>query len=298
MDIKSLDLNLLVALDALLSELNVTKAARRLRISQPALSARLNKLRVIFDDSLLLPSQRGMIPTQRAIEIQEPLRLAIEQLLSVAAAGERFDARTAKLTVSIAASDYMHCALLLPLLPSLRREAPFLRIALRLIDGARVWEQMERGDVDIGLMTPDTAPPQLRARPLWKERYVGIARAGHPSVRGEIDLETFCSLEHVIVSPRGSGFVGPADAALKKLGFARRDVLSVNGFLLVPGVVAHSDLVALVPERLMREHSADLQIFEPPVPVPGFSISIVWHDRTSSTPGQRWLRERLAAAAT
>jgi DNA-binding transcriptional LysR family regulator len=117
-------------------------------------------------------------------------------------------------------------------------------------------------------------------------------------VRGEIDLETFCSLEHVVVSPRGSGFVGPADTALKERGLARRVVLSVNGFLLVPEIVARSDMVALVPERLMREQSADLQILEPPMPVPGFSISMVWHDRTSSTPGQRWLREKLAVAGT
>ena len=293
MDIKTLDVNLLVTLDGLLSELNVTKAARRLGISQPALSARLNKLRLLFNDPLLLPSQRGMVPTQRATEIREPLRNAVEQILAVASAAERFDPQTTTFTASLAASDYMHATLVVPLVSRLRHAAPYLKLALRQLNGARLWEQVERGDVDIAMMTPESAPLQLRARPLWEERYVFIARSNHPVVQGRVDIETYCALDHVVVSPRGSGFIGPADIALGELGLTRRVALSVNNFLLVPAIVSRSDMVALVPRRMMKELTAGFLVLEPPFSVPGFSISMVWHDRTNATPSQRWLRDEL-----
>jgi DNA-binding transcriptional LysR family regulator len=298
MDSSAWDLNLLTALDALLTELNVTKAAKRLKISQPALSGRLAKLRSLFGDALLIPTQRGMVPTQRALDLQEPLRRALEQLRSVVRTGERFDPSTSRQTISIAASDYMQATLILPLLPAIRRQAPLLRIAVHLIDGGRIWEQMEHGDVDIALMTPETAPPLLRSRPLWNERYVCIARVGHTRARRAADPASFASLDHVVVSPRGSGFTGPADAVLKAQGLVRNVVLSVNSFLLVPEIVASSNLVALVPERLVAGHKERLQIFEPPIAVPGFSISMVWHERTMATQSHIWLRKKIGEEAS
>ena len=297
MNSSALDLNLLAALDALLTERNVTKAAKRLNISQPALSARLGKLRTIFGDALLIPSRRGMIATQRALELQAPLRLALDQLRSIARMPARFNPATAKETISIAASDYMQSTLLLPMLAGIRRRAPLLKVALHLIDGARVWEQMERADIDIAMMTPENAPPLLRSRQLWSERYVCIARAGHPKARQDMSPAAFSALDHVVVSPRGSGFVGAADAALKECGLARKVFISVNSFLLVPQLVSKSDLVALIPERLIANDMAGLQTFPPPIDVPGFSIAMVWHDRTTSSPCHLWLRRKIVASA-
>jgi DNA-binding transcriptional LysR family regulator len=293
MDTKKIDLNLLVALEALISERNVTKAAARLNLSQPALSAQLNRLRDVFGDPLLLPAQRGMIATQRALDLQEPLHQALEQLRNVVAEQTPFDSATADATIVIAASDYVQYAVLMPLTFALQREAPGLRIAWRNIDGRTIGQQMEKGEVDIGFITLDTAPDQLRARKLYEELYVCIARRNHPVVNRVIDLKTFAALDHVFVSPRGGGFAGATDVALEAHGLTRRVALSVASFLMVPEVVARSDLIAIVPERLVKDRADRVQIFDPPLPIPGFSISLVWHDRTSAHPAQRWLRDRL-----
>jgi DNA-binding transcriptional LysR family regulator len=297
MDTRKLDLNLLVALEALLAERNVTRAARRLNLSQPALSAQLNRLRDIFGDPLLLPAQRGMIATARALELQEPLHRALEQVRGVVAEQASFDPATADMTFALAASDYVQYAVLMPLSLALQRDAPSVRIAWRPIDGRTIAGQMESGEVDLGFITPETAPDALRSRKLFDEAYVCIARRNHPMVARKLDLATFASLGHLIVSPRGGGFSGPTDTALQALGHERRVGLSVASFLMAPEIVARSDMVALVPRRLVQDRADRLQIIEPPLPVPGFTISLVWHDRTTAHPAQRWLRERIISLA-
>jgi DNA-binding transcriptional LysR family regulator len=294
MDTRRIDLNLLVALEALISERNVTRAAARLNLSQPALSAQLNRLRDVFGDPLLVPAQRGMIPTQRALDLREPLHNALERLRAVVAEQTQFDPATAEATISIAASDYVQYAVLMPLTFVLQREAPGIRIAWRSIDGRTIHGQMEKGEVDIGFITPETGPGQLRSSKLHDESYVCIARRGHPLVRGAIDLATFAALEHVIVSPRGGSFTGATDAALEAKGLERRVALSITSFLMVPEVITRSDMIAVVPERLVSDRTDRLQIFEPPLPVTGFTISLIWHDRTTSHPAQKWLRDKIA----
>ncbi len=294
----NLDLNLLVALDVLLAERNVTRAAKRLNLSQPALSAQLARLRDVFGDPLLVPAQRGMLPTQRALDLQEPLRRALDEVRGVLAAGAGFDPAAASLTARIAASDYTQQAVLLPLVLDLARDAPGIGFAFRTIDAANLVAQMERGEVDLALMTPETAPERLRMRVLFDERYVAIVRRDHPAVGEHLDLDTFCTLDHVVVSPQGGGFVGPADVALAAHGRARRVAISAPGFLIVPEIVAKSEMIALVPERMARRDDPRFRVLEPPLPVPGFSIAMVWHGRTDAHPAHRWLRARLAARAT
>lgn len=289
----NIDLNLLVALDTLLAERNVTRAARRLGLSQPALSAQLARLRVLFGDPLLLPAQRGMLPTLRALELQDPLHRALEGVRGVVAFGTGFDPAASQMTVSVAASDYGQYAVLLPLIGSLVHEAPGMRLALRALDAAGLSAQMERGEVDLALMTPETAPDTLRQRVLLAESYVTIARRDHHRIGAVLDLDTFCDLSHVVVSPAGGGFSGPTDQALAAHGRTRRVVLSASGFLMVPEIVAQSDLIALVPQAVARGREDRLRLCIPPLPVPGFTIAMVWHDRTSDHPAQRWLRERI-----
>lgn len=289
----NLDLNLLTALEALLAERNVTRAARRLNLSQSALSAQLARLRVLLGDPLLLPAQRGMIPTQRALDLQEPLHRALEQVRAVVAVGTAFDPATSALTVSIAATDYIQYAVLMPLVVALTREAPGMRLAFRVLDAAALPSQMERGEVDMALMTPDTVPDHLRLRPLFEERYVAVVRHGHPGVGAVLDLENFCALGHILVSPDGGGFSGATDAALAAHGRARRVAVSAASFLIVPEMVERSDLIAMVPERLVRDRGDRLRVLEPPLPVPGFAIALAWHDRSNAHPAQRWLRSRL-----
>lgn len=289
----NLDLNLLTALEALLAERNVTRAARRLNLSQSALSAQLARLRVLLGDPLLLPAQRGMIPTQRALDLQEPLHRALEQVRAVVTVGTAFDPASSALTVSIAATDYIQYAVLMPLVAALTREAPGMRLAFRVLDAAALPSQMERGEVDMALMTPDTVPDHLRLRPLFEERYVAVVRHGHPGVGAVLDLDGFCALGHILVSPDGGGFSGATDSALAAHGRARRVAVSAASFLIVPEMVERSDLIAMVPERLVRDRGDRLRVLEPPLPVPGFAIALAWHDRTNAHPAQRWLRSRL-----
>lgn len=297
MDSRNLDLSLLVTLEALLAERNVTKAARRLNLSQPALSARLSRLREILGDPLLLPAQRGMIPTQRALELQEPLHEALEEVRRVISDGAPIEPRTTRATVVIAASDNVQYSLLIRLSCVLRQEAPLIRIAWRTLDVPALAMQLERGEIDLALATLDHAPDAMRMSRLYAEEYVAIIRRGHPQVQGSLDLDVFCKLDHVVVSPQGGGFSGPTDLALEAVGRRRSVALSASGFLIVPEIIARSDMVALVPRRIVEDWSDRLQVLAPPLAVPGFVVASIWHDRTTSHPVQRWLRQRLADLA-
>lgn len=288
-----MDLNLLVTLEALLAEQNVTKAANRLHLSQPAVSAQLSRLRDLFDDPLLIPAQRGMTPTAKALELLDPLRHALDQVRAALAEHRHFDPGNAKLTLAIACTDYLQAVVARPLAVALRKEAPGVRIALRHLDPPQLEAQMVRGDVDLALMTPEHGPGSLRARRLFDERYVLIGRKRHPGLRRGLTVEEFARLDHVIVSLRGGDFTTPVDDGLAALGYQRNVALSAASFLIVPEIVSHSNFVALVPERLVRDRRDELKIVECPFPVPGFTVSMLWHERNHGHSGQRWVRETV-----
>lgn len=293
MDSSRLDLNLLVTLEALLSEQNVTKAAARLHLSQPAVSAQLSRLREVFDDPLLVPAQRGMSPTAKALDLLEPLRQALDQVRATVATHQDFDPATSHLSITIACTDYLQIAVVKPLILALRTQAPGLRVALRHLDVAQLEAQMVRGDVDLALMTPGSAPPSLRTRHLFDEHYVLIGRQGHPELSGALTVEKFAQLDHVIVSLQGGDFSTPVDEVLAALGQRRQVVLSAASFLFVPEIVAQSDLVALVPARLVRGQRQQLTVLACPFPVEGFAVGMVWHERNHGHSGHRWVRERI-----
>ena len=172
-----------------------------------------------------------------------------------------------------------------------------VRIAWRALDVLALATQLDRGEVDLALASPDHAPAAMRQRQLFREEYAVIARQGHPDVQSRLSLDVFCALEHVGVSPQGGGFSGPADAALEAVGRRRTVALSTSGFLIVPEVVSRSDMIALIPRRIADGWSDRVQVVEPPLTIPGFTIASVWHDRTTNHPAQRWLRERLKTLA-
>ena len=297
MDTRRLDLNLLVTLEALLAERNVTRASERLHLSQPAVSAQLARLRALFGDPLLIPARRGMTPTAKALELLEPLREALDRVRGTLGAHASFDPATAERVVAIACTDYLQTVLLAPLAIALRTRAPGLRVAIRQLDPARLEAQMARGEVDLALMTPSDAPAGLRSRPLFEERYVLVGRRRHPRLRKQLGVDDFAQLEHIVVSPRGGGFASPVDAALAALRRRRTVVLSAASFLFVVELVAESNFVALVPERLARARAGALRIAECPFAVPGFTVAMVWHERNHAHAAQRWLRETLATLA-
>jgi len=293
-NLRNVDLNLLKALDVLLDERNVTRAAARLSLTQPAMSGMLTRLRESFGDPLFVRAQRGMVPTQRALDLATPVKQVlndIEALLQPPA----FDPASASATFRIAATDYALRAIAVPFLATLKRHAPRIRVALLSVEGPQVQTQLERGDIDIALITPETTPPDLHARRLFDERYVCALRTGHPAADGAgLSLDAFCALDHVLVSYAGGGFSGVTDKALADLGRQRMVTLSVKSFLVVPDILRDSDMAAVVPSRLVTGMPG-LQACEPPLAIPGFTKVAAWHERTHRDPAQRWLRELLFA---
>lgn len=293
MDSSRLDLNLLTTLEALLVEQNVTKAAARLHLSQPAVSAQLSRLRLMFDDQLLIPAHRGMTPTAKAIQLLEPLREQLNQLRAMVATHRDFDATLAHLSVSIACTDYLQAVVVIPLVKELRKRAPGIRVGVCNLSPESLAVQMERGEVDLALMSPEHAPSNMHTKHLFDETYVLIGRRDHPQLSEEVTLAEYVRFEHVVVSLSGGGFVTPLDDALAGLGYTRNVVLSAASFLLVPEIVAQSDFVALVPERLVRNHTDKLKLVSVSLPTEGFAVGMVWHDRSHGHPGHRWLREMI-----
>ncbi|WP_018268544.1 LysR family transcriptional regulator [Methylosinus sp. LW4] len=297
MDTSHLDLNLLATLEALLAERNVTKAAARLHLSQPAVSAQLARLRDIFGDPLLLPARRGMIPTARALQMAGPLRDALDQLRYAVQAHQDFDPATAELTVSIACSDYIQAAVIAPLAKASRQRAPGVRIAVRHLAPALMEHQLASGEADLAVATPDATLSHLRSRHLFDETYVLIGRRDHPRLVDGLTIDDYVALEHVVVSRRGGHFRTPVDDALEALGRKRKVVLSAGSFLFVPEIVSESDLVALVPRRLLQRREEQLTIVELPWLGERFEVGMIWHERSHGHAGHRWLRELIVEIA-
>lgn len=291
-DIATIDLNLLRALDALLDERSVSRAAQRLGVTQPAVSGTLQRLRETFGEPLFVRSTRGVQPTLRALELAVPIKQVladVEALLRPVA----FDPTTANFTINLAATDYALQAVVVPFVTKLRRLAPGIRVATCPIEGDRTAQQFERGELDLALMTPDFAPLDLHARRLFDESYVCVLRVDHPDAQaGSLSLERFCALEHALVSYAGDSFWGATDDALSELGRTRRVSLSFHNFLALTEIVRTTDLIAVVPRRLAAS-AEGLALVEPPVAVPGFTKLAVWHGRTHNDEGHRWARTML-----
>ncbi|SDT23582.1 DNA-binding transcriptional regulator, LysR family [Pseudomonas sp. Z003-0.4C(8344-21)] len=294
-NLRRLDINLLMTLDVLLAEHNVTRAAQRLNLSQPSVSVHLAKLRDIFGDPLLLPGPRGMRPTARADELREPLREALEALERAVAPASAFDPAQATHSWKIAATDYGESTVVLPALSGLREQAPGTRLAVIDLHPQQLLKEAEQGVFDLALHISEDAPPELHRRPLFQERYVLAGRIGHPHLQTAPTREQFCALEHVLVSREGGGFFGVTDRALADVGLRRNVVLSVPHFLMAMSVLASTDLVAMLPSRLVRGNPA-LQVVDAPLEVPGYEMAMFWGERSHRDPAHKWLREHLLAS--
>ena len=296
-NINKVDLNLLVVLDALLDERNVTRAAARLNYTQPTISGMLAHLRQVFGDPLFVRAQRGLLPTPRAQALAVPLKqlLADSQRLI---ARHPFDPANSEMTFVVSSNDYMQRALLVPFLKVLRSEARQIKLAIAppIIEG--LGDALARGEIDLAITIPEFAMSDLPSRLLYRERYVVAVRPQHPLARrAGMTVEQFCRHDHVLVSPTGGSFEGPTDRALARLQLRRKVRYSVPNFLLMPEILQTDDLIALVPSRLLRKNDRRLVVLKPPIEVPGFDVIAVWHPRVDKDIAHRWLRSRLAQTA-
>lgn len=289
MDIKQSDFSLLVALNVLLEAQSVTRAAQSLGISQPAMSAQLARLRHLFNDPLLTPSGRKLIPTARALEITEPLKTILADLDLLVRESTHFEPGETDRIFRLIGTDYVHAVVAPDLQETFGQEAPTARLALLPLNPPDVWQQLERDEADLALVTGMDLP-EARRRMGLEETFKFIQRKNHPRGIKPCTVDEFCAAEHLLISPEGGGFFGATDKILADLGKARRIVSSVPSFLLAPAMVAATDLIGMIPARLAAANLDTIDCFDPPFPSPRFSVDILWHPRRQNDPGHVWLR--------
>ena len=301
MELEALDLNLLRVLDAVLETRHVTRAARRLGLSQSAVSHALARLRATFDDPLLVRAPGGLVPTARAEALHGPLRQALLALDRALAPPETFDARTSRRVFRFGAADYAQFVVLPALMSHLAREAPGVSLWTAAAAGFEtVSAALANGELDlyIGVWNRQDAPPGLYERRLFDERFVCIVREDHPTVRDTLTLEQFVALQHAFIAPRGSRG-GAVDDALARLGLERHIAVAIPHFLVMPHIIAQTDLVLTVAARVAHAfaRTLPLRILAPPLDLARFEIRMVWHERSHLEPAHAWLRETMARLA-
>jgi DNA-binding transcriptional LysR family regulator len=299
-DLKGTDLGLLASLDVLIDEANVTRAAARLNISQPALSAQLARLRHLFHDPLLVPSRsgRGMIRTARALELRGPLQEALKELDRIIKRPLAFDPKTVNRTFVIAASDSGTVIVGLGFIDRIRKVAgPGLRIAFRTPNPELIAEQLESGEVDLLMGSERIVPRGAPSCVLFDDHYLLAQRKGHPRGRKSLSLAAYCGLSHILVSTSGGSFHSEIDEQLGKLGRRRQVALSVHQFSVAPMFLRSTDYVATLPARFITRFAAEFDLFKLPFKVRGYSLSAAWHPRNQHDSGHTWLRNELATVA-
>ena len=291
------DLNLLVTLDVLLAEGSVARAARRLRLSPSAMSRALARLRTATGDPLLVRAGRGLVPTPRAVDLRDRVRGLVEDAQTVLRPVEQLDLACLVRTFTLRCSDGFVENFGPALMARLTRDAPGVR--LRFVPKPdRDSGPLRDGTVDLetGVVSEATAP-EVRAQALFRDRFVGVVRRGHPLARGRMTPARYTAGRHIQVSRRGLES-GPLDEALKAQGLERRVVIVVGGFAAALTLARGTDLIASVPERHTGNLRAGLHSFPLPVVLPKVTVSLLWHPRLDADPAHRWLRSCVRETCT
>ncbi len=296
MNLRSIDLNLLVALDALLTERHVTKAAGRVGLSQPTMSNALNRLRAMFEDELLVRTTTGMKPTPRATELAEPLRQVLRQVERVMASDAAFDPlRTDTFTIRM--SDILAC-LLLPKLAAARPAGSRIAYSTIHLSPSLTVDALERDEIDVAVSMGLEHSASIRSETLLRDRMVCLMRDGHPIERGRLTFKRFIAQEHmkVSMSPTDLRFV---DDVLAESGHRRTIALNVPHWLIVPHVLKRTDLLAVMPRHLAAVlMDDDLRMEDLPFESAPFDWMLYWHRRYDQSNANGWLRDRVRAVCS
>lgn len=296
MNIRKIDVNLLLCFDALCTERHVSRAAERVQVSQPAMSAALMRLRAIFNDPLFLRTSHGMVPTSRCAELVEPVRSILAQISDVITPRNLFDPALSDATFSVVATDYVQLIVLPPLMKRLREIAPGIKLRVKPADPKQLVQKLELGEIDLAIGYLPIPPDTLRSRLLFNEDFVLVSSRQHTAVRPDMSLDAFCSLRHIAVSPTGGGFFSAIiDVNLAESGHQRNIALSIPHFLVAPEIVRSTDLVAIVPRRqaMLYEEGGALQVTNLPIHVASFKIHMFWHERSHRDDMHTWMRHIL-----
>lgn len=287
------DLATLAALDALLQEVSVSRAARRMGLSTPAVSHTLARLRERFDDPLLVRAGRSMVLTPRAEALKPVVRDAIERARRVFESDAAFDPQRMRGGFTISATDYVLLVFGAALDEAVRSGAPGLD--LRFVPNAPDDpERLRAGTTDLVIGIWEDLPPELKTRTIITDRLVCVARRDHPELKGRLTLDRFVALEHVQIAPRGRPG-GVVDQVLAERGLRRRVSRAVPYFRVALELAARTDCLLTVSERIATALAPELglELFEPPLPLEPFALSMAWHPRHDADPGHAWLRARL-----
>jgi DNA-binding transcriptional LysR family regulator len=291
------DLNLLLALDALLRERSVTRAGAALGLSQPATSHALARLRELFGDELLVRRSNDMEPTVFAESLVAPLAEVLAHVEQLLWRDRVFDPATADRELVIAMTDFVEATLMPAALPRLAL-GPRLRLRFRALGGELPERALADGDIDVAIGTILSPPAAMMTTTLYHDGFAAVVRRDHRCLAAALTPATYAALDHVLIATPGDG-PGMVDLALEALGLRRNVVLRTSHFLTVVPLVAATDLVCTMPARIARASSQrhDVVVLEPPVVVPGFDVAMFWHPRRERDPAVRWLRDQLRAAA-
>ncbi|MGD8430170.1 MAG: LysR family transcriptional regulator [Ectothiorhodospiraceae bacterium] len=295
MHLKDVDLNLLAAFEAILTERSITRAADRLGMSQPALSHALNRMRKLLNDPLFVRGARGMAPTPRARQLAVPIREALTLIRNTLSEQWLFDYANAERTFRLAMSDYGDSVVLPALLAHLQQVAPSVRIEVEPTIPGALAGALRAGDLDLAIGSLDFLERDFRSEPLLRERFVCVVRPDHPQVRGALTPRLFASLPHVEVTH--SRRIGPPlDELLSAEGLQRTIAAAVPSFLSVPVIVAATDLIGILPWRVAQSFGTvlGLRLLDPPLPLGEAHVGQFWHTGADSDPAHQWLRRSVA----
>jgi DNA-binding transcriptional LysR family regulator len=293
-DLRRADLNLLVVFQALLAERHVGRAAKRLALTQSAASHALARLRVLFGDPLFVRHPKGIEPTARALALA-PAIADILNRARLVLASPAFDPNIAS-SFTVATIDLTLPTIIVPLIEHLRRVAP--AIDLRVVPLVRedVVAAFDRQEIDMAILNFPDPPARIQRIPVLKDRYVGIARRGHPGLKGKsLTAKAYAALPHLLFSPRGDP-KGIVDEPLAQVsGQKRRVVMTVPHILAAPMIVGRTDLVAVIAERIARLYLSELDLiqFDPPVKLPDFTISVLTSTARASDSALTWLQQQV-----
>lgn len=283
------DLNLLITLDVLLAEGSVARAAKRLRLSPSAMSRALARLRDTMGDPLLVRAGRGLVPTPRALELRERVAQLVQDAEAVLRPAAQIDLKQLLRTFTLRSSEGFVENFGPALIARIAQEAPGVRLCF-MQKPDKDSTPLRDGTVDLetGVVGQD-ASPELRTQALFRDRFIGVVRLGHPLSQGEVTPARYAAGGHIYVSRRGLD-KGPIDEALKSLGLAREVVTIVAGFSTALALARATELIVSVPERHTASLRAGMHSFPLPLTLPTFTVAMLWHPRMDADPAHRWLR--------
>ncbi len=289
------DLNLLATLDVLLAEGSVARAARRLRLSPSAMSRQLARLRDVLGDPLLVRAGRGLVPTPRALELREPVATLLRDATATLRPAGTLDLARLERSFTLRSSEGFVETFGPALVGRVAAEAPGVRLSF-LLKPDRDSAPLRDGSVDLetGVIGAATGP-EIRAQALFRDRFVGVVRAGHALAKGRVTAARYANGRHVGISRHGLDR-GPLDEALAAQGLARQVTVLVGGFGAALALARGSDLIATVPERHCAALRQGLFSFPLPVALEAITVSLLWHPRLEADPAHRWLRGCVRAA--